>query len=528
VETPPVGRTVFPARAGTARIDMSVTETAKAAVAEEVEVTGTTRGHALLRHLPFAMLLLGGAVLRVLAWRAYRPALLFPDSRTYLYGAAQHALSPLRPSGYSVFIWPLLHLGGLATITLVQHLMGLAIAVAIYLLLLRLRVWPWLAALATAPVLLDSMQLVIEQYVMSDILFEALLLAACLLLLWWPRPGIQLVLLAGLAIGLAAVVRGAGTLLLLPVAVTVLALGLAAGWRRAVLLLLTLAIGFALPVGVYALGYHRQHGQFAVTSSANRFLYARLAPIADCRGLALPSYERALCPREPLGQRLRVNAYMWDLRLSPQYHVRPPAGETVEQVLADFNRRIVLHQPVRYAQLVGYDFLRGFQPFRISGPKDSGVSSWLFHRTIPETGVPRRAELYRLFAGYGPVVDGRLASALTGYQHVGHVPGPALAACLVAALLAVLGIGRSRRSGLRVATWTFAAVCLVPLLTAAMSSAFSWRYQLVQLVLLPPAGALALTALVRRPSPEATTDPRADSSSPSQPETVPGPAGHGM
>jgi hypothetical protein len=49
-------------------------------------------------------------------------------------------------------------------------------------------VWAWLAALATAPLLLDSMQLVIEQYVMSDVLFQALLLAACLLLLR-RRPG---------------------------------------------------------------------------------------------------------------------------------------------------------------------------------------------------------------------------------------------------------------------------------------------------------------------------------------------------
>jgi len=502
---------------------MSVADTTRTGLtADPLDSTGPTRGRALLRHLPFALVLLVGAVLRLMAWRAYRPALLFPDSRGYLMGAAQHTLYPIRPSGYSVFIWPLLHLGGLATITLVQHLMGLAMAVAIYALLLRLRVWPWLAALATLPLLLDSMQLVLEQYVMSDILFEALLLAACLLLLWRPRPGARLVLAAGLAIGGAAVVRGAGTLLLLPVAVTVLALGLAAGWRRTVLLLVVLVTGFALPVGVYALGYHRQHGQFAVTSYTNRFMYARLAPIADCRGLTLPSYERSLCPAEPLDQRLRTSLYLWHTRLSPQYHVKPPAGQTVEQVLGDFNRRIVLHQPVRYAQLVGYDFLRGFQPFRTSGPDDAGVTPWLFHPTLPQTGVPNPAELYRLFAGYGPVLDRPLASALTSYQHVGVVPGPVLAACVMAALLAVLGVGRSRRSGLRVAAWTFAAICIVPLVTATMSSMFSWRYQLIQVLLLPPAGALALTALVRRPSPEATL---ADSSSPSQHQTAPGPAG---
>jgi hypothetical protein len=36
---------------------------------------------------------------------------------------------------------------------------------------------------------------------------------------------------------------------------------------------------------------------------------------------------------------------------------------------------------------------------------------------------------------------------------------------------------------------------------AALGSAFSWRYQLPQLVLLPPAGALGLTALLRRDLP---------------------------
>jgi hypothetical protein len=43
--------------------------------------------------------------------------------------------------------------------------------------------------------------------------FEALL-ASCLLLLWRRRPGVPLLLAAGLALGLAATVRGVGVLLL--------------------------------------------------------------------------------------------------------------------------------------------------------------------------------------------------------------------------------------------------------------------------------------------------------------------------
>ena len=60
---------------------------------------------------------------------------------------------------------------------MIQHLLGLGMAVAIYLLLLRRGVPRWLAALATAPVLLDAYQLQIEQNVMPDVMFEALIMA---------------------------------------------------------------------------------------------------------------------------------------------------------------------------------------------------------------------------------------------------------------------------------------------------------------------------------------------------------------
>jgi hypothetical protein len=481
---------------------MATTDTQLAAPPRPSPVRG--RHRRLLAHLPFALLLLAGAVLRLMTWGAYRPALLFPDSRIYLLTAAREQLEPSRPVGYSAFLWPFLHLhlGGLLSISLAQHLLGLAMAAAVYLLLLRLGVWPWLAALATAPLLLDSMQLSLEQYVMSDVLFQALLLAACLLLLWRRRPGMPLLVAAGLVLGLAATVRSVGLLLLAPAAVTALALGLPLGWRRAVVLLAALTVGFTLPLAAYMAAFHQVHGRFALTSYSSRFLYARLAPIADCRGLALPPSERPLCPPEPPDRRMGTNAYMWDQRRSPQYQVRPSAGKTAQQLLADFNRRVLLHQPVDYALLVGRDVLRGFQPFRTVGPRDVSPAPWLLRQELPSIGSKfGRDQLYRSFAGHGPVLDRPLAGMLARYQHVGHTPGPVLAACAVAALLAAAGVGRARRSGLRVAAWTFAAICLAVLVIAVMGSSFSWRYQLPQLVLLPPAGALGLTALLRRDLP---------------------------
>jgi hypothetical protein len=172
-------------------------------------------------------------------------------------------------------------------------------------------------------------------------------------------------------------------------------------------------------------------------------------------------------------------------------------------VLADFNRRIILHQPVDYGLQVGRDVLRGFLPFRTAGPKDVQPTPWLLRERLPANGQKFRPDqLYKSFAGYGPVLDRPLARFLAGYQHVGHTPGPVLGACALAGLLAAAGVGRARRSGLRVAAWTFAAVCLAVLVAASLGSVFSWRYQLPQLVLLPPAGALGLSALLRRDLPD--------------------------
>ena len=103
--------------------------------------------------------------------------------------------------------------------------------------------------------------------------------------------------LLGLALGLAATVRGVGVLLLAPAAVTAVAVGLPLGWRRTLLLLAALGVGFALPITAYMTAFKVQHGTFALTTHASRFLYARLAPIADCRGLAQTASGRCARPR---------------------------------------------------------------------------------------------------------------------------------------------------------------------------------------------------------------------------------------
>ena len=168
-------------------------------------------------------------------------------------------------------------------------------AAALYALMLRRGVTRWLAALAVAPVLLDAYQLNAEQTIMPDVLFEALLVAGIVLLLWQPRPGLALVILGGLALGASAPVRQVGEALIVPALVYVVAA--APGWRTRLLHGAVLTVCFALPIVGY-MGYSAVilHYGFELSNMGDAYLYGRTAHAADCATLKIPADERPLCP----------------------------------------------------------------------------------------------------------------------------------------------------------------------------------------------------------------------------------------
>ncbi len=446
------------------------------------------------RHALFLVLLAAGAALRAVAFFAYRPALIFYDSRSYLERAAELEPGQGRPTGYPTFLrlLPLEELG-LAVVPFVQHLLGLLIAVLIYALLVRLGVRTWLAALATAPVLLDAYQLNIEQYVLSDTVFQLLVVAGCALLLWRRPLGTVSAAVAGLAFAGAALTRSVGLVVIVPVVLTMVFLR--ARPSRAVLLLAS----FALPLVAYAAWFHSFYGAYTLNGYTGQFLYARVAPFADCTKFSVPSREEVLCPDQPVGERPTEREFMWRRSVSPFYRLRLPREmwrdrpEWVarSQVAGDFARRVIVNQPFAYARTVGSDFVRGFAPTRTSRPGDAPVSNWQFQPTYP---VFER----KLSAAVGARADRELASFLRAYQRYAYAPGPLLGAGLLVGLLAALGLGRARHSGLRSAAFLFSSLGLVLSLAPAAALDFSWRYQLPQLVLLAPALALGLTALTAR------------------------------
>src|ERR1700690_1688258 len=150
----------------------------------------------LRRHWLLSVLLAAGLALRILAQIAYQPALFYIDSIKYLFGA----YAGNDPPGYQLILKP-------------------GMAVALYVLLLRRGVPRWLAALAGAPVLLDGYQLQMEQTVMPDVLFEALMVAGVVVLLWRVRPALWQIGLAGLLLGATATMWEPGEILILPAAV---------------------------------------------------------------------------------------------------------------------------------------------------------------------------------------------------------------------------------------------------------------------------------------------------------------------
>jgi Glycosyl transferase family 2 len=467
------------------------------------------RGHWML------LMLLGiGAVLRTLTVLAYQPAILYIDSFTYLDNLQSLRPDDLRPIGYDLILNVLLPVDGLRGVAIVQHLLGLGLAVMIYRLLLRYGSRRWLAALASAPVLLDAYQVQIEHNIMPDVWFQALLLMIIWVLTWRGLPSPWHAAGAGVLIGFAVIVRLVGIALLVPALAYLVVAGSLwvslTGWRRIGLRAAAMAAGFAVLLTGYA-GYYRiTTGAWGISGSSDDVVYGRAAVIADCDLIPAGTPERAVCPTQPLEERFGVDYYVHD-PASPALTVVLPPGESMDAVQASFARQVFAHQPLDLAFAITKDFLKGFRPIRIDAVNDVPVQRWHFQTSYPYFGIRELVDARAFEFGGVPIgVNSTLAGLLRGYQlSVGYTPGPLLGLGLVAGLLGGFGIGSARQSGIRAASLLVSGIGGTVLITAAAFE-FSWRYQLPGLVLLPMAGALGVTAFtgpLRRPAPRRKLNP---------------------
>jgi 4-amino-4-deoxy-L-arabinose transferase-like glycosyltransferase len=379
--------------------------------------------------------------------------------------------------------------------------------------LLRRGVPRWLAALATAPVLLDGYQLQIEQTIMPDVMFEACIVAGLAALLWHPRPRTSLVITGGLFLGAAVTARQVGEILILPALAYLLVA--VPRWRQRLGQAAILCAAFALPILAASFRNEIVIHNFGLAPYSGGSMYGRMAAAADCATLRLPSYERALCPT---AQQQR-NGPDWLIHQvgSPIKSFRAPVGMSNGAVVSDFMHRVLRQQPGRVLVATGKDALKLYAVDRVTAPGDVSIGRWQFQPSYPQyppymtifdgqvlftslspTGSVRWIWSAQGFGG-SPVVVKPLATFLRAYQlGGGYTPGPLLALMTLAGLAGTLSLARrhatpAQRDAARACLLTFTTAAAILLVSDAFE--FSWRYQLPALITLPPAAALAITAL---------------------------------
>jgi hypothetical protein len=459
----------------------------------------------------FAALLCPGIALRVLTVVSFRPALFYIDTIRYLYNSGGND-----PVGYRLPLKIILAVGGFNAVAIVQHLLGLAMAVALYFLLVRAGTARWLAAIAAAPVLLDAYQIQMEQMILPDVWFEALIVAGIAVLLTTgllttgllttgplssEKPRLRAVIGAGLVFGISATFRQVGEILIVPALAYLVVAG------RGLYRCAAFVVAFAAPILVYMTGSLLLVGHFYLSHSGVTTTYGRMAWSADCTTLRLPAIERGLCPTS--AQRSRGPDWLEHSQLSPirRYYSGPLSG-SASRLVANFNKAVLSQQPGRVAGSYVDDVVKLFALSKVTSPGDTPVARWQFQTSYPYLSPHATAAQVRpAIAAYGggrPAVWRPGAAFLRDYQLGGdYTPGPVLAFCVVAGLAgSVLALARRRWKS--VDQHRLALCCLLffgcgaAVLLMSDLFEFSWRYQLPALVTLPPAGAAAVAGFVRR------------------------------
>ncbi|MEU8305719.1 hypothetical protein AB0C84_19360 [Actinomadura sp. NPDC048955] len=454
---------------------------------------------AVRRNWLFCAALLVGVVLRVLAMVGFRSVLWFNDSYDFVRIADGPFPHPLRPSGYGLFLWALKPFHSLALVTVLQHAAILGLAALGYRMLVRdfevRRTW---AALAVAPVLLDSFQVELEHLLLSDTLFTVLVFGAMLLLAKPGEAGWRRAALVGALLGVAAVTRTVGVPLFL-IAVLYLLLR-----RTRWPVYAALAVTFALPVGAYATWFQQEHGRFQMTGVDGIFLWGRTAAFADCDAFTPPPDLARLCPYGAKDDRPASSHQIWEDNSPTGWSNGQAFDEETNAKAQRFALWAIKNQPLDYLRVVSYDFfVRTFSWHRTRYPTVGTEARYHF----PTRPTARKPELPVYGGGdRGTVVDeyshgtGRThvvepyAGVLRGYQRHVSVPGTVLGAVLLAGAAGIVW----RRARARTALFWTSGVALLAIPPITVD--FDYRYMLPAL---PFACFAAALAWGRRPVPAA-------------------------
>jgi hypothetical protein len=436
----------------------------------------------------FILVMVPAVLLRIDAELGYRWQVWFNDSFDYVQNTVKFQLDPTRPSGYSIFLKVLEPFRTYALVTILQHLMGLAIAVMIYALARHRYAAPaWLATLATVPVLYDGFEIQLEHLIMADIPFLFVATLALTIFLWKPDPSLLRCAVVGLLLGISDTIRTVSLPLLIIFGVYMLIRWMP--WRRIV----AMGVMCALPVVAYAGVFDMEHGQFAMTDSTGVFLYSRVMSFANCARMSVPVDEKWLCTTVPPADRAIAQAYIWTTtghtpldRLGPNKFTARP-----NELAENFAIRAILAEPLSYAHVVFNDTWRVFGFKREVFPNAATYNEYLFTRhplSIPTYNMAKLGP-YKSYASayihgnpYTKVVQ-PFAGLIELYEHHIYLPGTLYGLILLVGLGGMVLAWR-RAGGEALLPWTISvALIVVPAATAE----FDYRYVLAAV----PFGCLA-------------------------------------
>jgi hypothetical protein len=431
-------------------------------------------GRLTRRHLLIGVVLVVAVAARVVAMLGYPPIRYIPDSWSYLAAAMRMGPSRVRPAGYPAMLWLLKPFHSLVLVAGIQHAMGVGIGIMVYALLRhRFRLPGWGATLAALPVLVSAFAIQVEHYAISDTLFTFLLTVALTLVLWRPVPAVWMCALVGLLLAAATLVRTEALPLVIPFLVYLVTRFL--GWRT---LAAGLAMGgaFAIPVLGYASWFQRANGTFDLTTSSGVFLYARVAPFADCAKIKPPPDERRLCLQVPVSQRQVSPYYVWH---SSSPIVEMPGGQfgnLANRLGTDFAVRAIMAQPLDYLAAVWHDTWQAFS----SSPNTSPYRSIYVFQATMEPRLPAGSFYDRVLRAYNvgdpyPHVVEPYGSWIGAYQRfvvIPGIPGPLFGLITLTGLIGVVAAWR-RCGGPAVLPWLIGVMLIVE---AAATAGFDARY----------------------------------------------------